>query len=205
MQTMRRKFLCAFSALIVCSLLAVFLCDYIIRSNADGKLYDDVAQFPHRNVGVLLGTTPQSRYGRGENLFFQNRINAAFSLYQAGRIDTILVSGSSHSLDGVDETAAMRDTLVKRGIPVNHIILDGKGFRTINSMENVIRIFGKRKFTVISQPFHNERAIYQAEHLNLGNIDVIGFNAADVHSNAAFVTYVREYIARVKVFIDLYV
>lgn len=167
-------------------------------------MYDDVAQIPHRSVGVLLGTTPQSRHGRTENLFFRNRINAATALYKAGKIDTLIVSGSSHSLDGIDETTAMRDNLVKRGIPVNRILLDGNGFRTINSMENVIKEFGKRSFTVISQPFHNERAIYQAEHLNMGNVDVIGFNAADVHDNAAFVTYIREYLARVKVFIVLY-
>ena len=167
-------------------------------------MYGDVAQIPHRNVGVLLGTTPQSRYGHTENLFFRNRINAASALYQAGKIDTLIVSGSSHSLDGIDETTAMRDTLVKRGIPAERILLDGNGFRTINSMENVITTFGQRRFVVISQQFHNERAIYQAEHLKLGEVGVIGFNAADVHNTTAFITYVREYLARVKVFFDLF-
>lgn len=201
---MKKVSLYLFATFVAICLVAVLLCNYLIQSNAEGKLFDDVAQIPHRSVGVLLGTTPQSRYGGGENLFFQNRINAASALYQAGKIDTIIVSGSSHSVDGIDETTAMRDTLVNRGIPAECILLDGNGFRTVNSMENVIAALDKRQFTVISQPFHNERAIYQAEHLNLGEVDVIGFNAADVHSTTAFITYLREYLARVKVFIDLY-
>lgn len=196
--------ICLLAGLVAICLFAVLLCNHVIRSNAEGRLYDNVSQIPHRSVGVLLGTTPQSRYGRTENLFFRNRIKAATALYKAGKIDTLIVSGSSHSLDGVDETTAMRDTLVKRGIPAERMLLDGNGFRTINSMDNVITLFGQRKFTVISQPFHNERAIYQAEHLNMGNVNVIGFNAADVHSTTAFITYVREYLARVKVFIDLF-
>lgn len=201
---MKKICLFIFVAFATICLFAVLLCNHLIQTNAEGRLYDDVSQIPHRNVGVLLGTTPLSRFGRTENLFFRNRINAATVLYKAGKIDTLIVSGSSHSLDGIDETTAMRDTLVNRGIPVERILLDGKGYRTINSMENVIKVFGKRQFTVISQPFHNERAIYQAEHLNMENVDVIGFNAADVHSNTAFITYLREYLARVKVFIDLY-
>jgi SanA protein len=30
-----------------------------------------------------------------------------------------------------------------------------------------------------------------------------GFNAADANSNIAFITYLREYLARVKVFVDI--
>lgn len=200
----RRLFFYLLVVLVTTNLMTVLFCNHIIQTNAEGRLYDNVSQIPYRSVGVLLGTTPTSRYGRVENLFFRNRINAAIALYEAGKIDTLLISGSSKSLDGIDETAAMRDTLAKYGIPKERMILDGKGFRTINSMENVIKVFGIRKFTVISQPFHNERAIYQAEHLNMGDVDVIGFNAADVYSSTAFITYVREYLVRVKVFIDLY-
>lgn len=203
---MKMRIFCLYllPTLVVICLFAVLLCYHIIQNNAEGKLFDDVARIPHRSVGVLLGTTPKSRYGRKENLFFRNRINAATALYKAGKIDTLIVSGSSHSLDGIDETTAMRDSLVKRGVPADRILLDGKGYRTINSMENAIKVFGHRKFIVISQPFHNERAIYLAEHLNLGEANVIGLNAADVHTTTAFITYVREYLARVKVFVDLY-
>lgn len=194
----------ALIALLVIVLSAVWLCNYAVQHSAEGRLYNDASQIPHRSVGVLLGTSPKSRYGRVENMFFRNRIQAALALYEAGKIDTLLISGSSHSLDGVDETIAMRDTLLRHGIPAERILIDGKGFRTLSSMQNVINHFGIRSFTVISQPFHNERAIFQTDHLSWGSADVIGFNAADVHSNTAFITYLREYLARVKVFIDLW-
>lgn len=49
--------------------------------------------------------------------------------------------------------------------------------------------------TIISQEFHNERAIYLAEHFR---IKAIGFNAQDVTNRLGFKTQIREYFARVK-------
>ena len=61
-------------------------------------------------------------------------------------------------------------------------------------------VFGLEKATVISQKFHNERAIYIAEKKGL---TIIGFNATDVTGNSGLKVHLREYLARVKVFIDL--
>ena len=44
-------------------------------------------------VGLLLGTTPQTRVGRRTNQFFKNRIDAAESLYKAEKIKSILIGG----------------------------------------------------------------------------------------------------------------
>ena len=77
--------------------------------------------------------------------------------------------------------------------------MDFAGFRTYDSMIRANKVFGLDKFTVISQKFHNERAIYIARKLNL---DVVGFNAEDVAQYYGFKTNVREKFARVKVFID---
>ena len=63
--------------------------------------------------------------------------------------------------------------------------------------------FNVHSFIVISQKFHNEWAIYLAEHLNLDVNDLAGFNAKDATSNMAIMTYIREYFARVKVFVDI--
>ena len=97
-----------------------------------------------------------------------------------------------------------RDSLVKRGVSPSDIILDGKGYRTLDSVVRAAKVYGIRSFIVISQQFHNERAIYLAEHLNLGTHQIAGFNAADARHTMAIVTYIREYFARVKVFIDIF-
>lgn len=59
-------------------------------------------------------------------------------------------------------------------------------------------------YVVISQKFHCERAIYLAEHCGLDVHNLVGFNAADATSNMAIITYIREYFARVKVFVDIF-
>jgi SanA protein len=93
----------------------------------------------------------------------------------------------------------MKDELIKRGIPENKIYLDYAGFRTYDSVYRMKEIFGQNRFTIISQGFHNQRAVYIASALHL---DAVGFNAKDVNAYNGFKTKVREKLARVKVIID---
>ena len=148
--------------LFVC-IVVMLICNQIVVNNAEGKVFSDIDTIKYNKVGLLLGTTPQTRIGRITNAFFTYRIDAAEQLYKAGKIDQILISGDEHSLDGVNETECMRDSLVARGVPASAIFLDGKGYRTICSVINANKVYGLKSFTIISQKFHNERAIYQAE------------------------------------------
>lgn len=121
-------------------------------------------------------------------------------------IDSIkynMISGDENSLDGINEPVCMRDSLVARGVPAEAIILDGKGYRTICSVVNANKIFGLKSFTIISQEFHNERALYQAEHLGLDVENIQAYNAEMPKSRRAYLTSIREYFARVKMFWDL--
>ena len=111
---------------IICIAL-MLICNQIVVNNAKGKVYSDIDRIKYNKVGLLLGTTPQARFDRITNYFFIYRIDAAEQLYKAGKIEKILVSGDENSLDGVNETECMRDSLVARGVPANAIILDGKG------------------------------------------------------------------------------
>ena len=138
-------------------------------------------------------------YGNG--LFY--RIDAVEQLYKAGKIEQILISGDDNSLDGINEPECMRDSLVARGVPASDIILDGKGYRTICSVVNANKVYGLKSFTIISQKFHNERALYQAEHLGLDVENLQAYNAKMPTSRLAYLTTIREYFARVKMFMDL--
>ena len=192
-------------AIIAFICLAIMLiCDQIVVNNAKGKVFSDIDGIKYNKVGLLLGTTPQARIGRITNYFFIYRIDAAEQLYKAGKIDQILISGDENSLDGINEPKCMRDSLVARGVPANAIILDGKGYRTICSVVNANKVFGLKSFTIISQEFHNERAIYQAEHLGLDIENIQAYNAKMPKSRRAFITTIREYFARVKMFWDVY-
>ena len=189
--------------IVLLCLSLMLVCNQIVVKKAKGKAFSDIDSIKHNKVGLLLGTTPQARFDRITNYFFIYRIDAAEQLYKAGKIEKILISGDENSLDGVNEPECMRDSLVARGVPASAIILDGKGYRTICSVINANKVFGLKSFTIISQKFHNERAIYQAEHLGLDLEDIQAYNAKDPKSRRAYLTTIREYFARVKMFLDL--
>ena len=187
---------------VVC-LALMLVCNHIVVNFAKGKVFSEIDSIKYNKVGLLLGTTPQARITKITNYFFIYRIDAAEQLYKAGKIEKILISGDEDSLDGINEPECMRDSLVARGVPASAIILDGKGYRTINSIINANKVFGLKSFTIISQEIHNERAIYEAEHLGLDVENIQAYNAEMPKARRAFITSIREYFARVKMFIDL--
>ena len=93
----------------------------------------------------------------------------------------------------------MREDLIKSGIHSSLIYLDYAGFQTFDSIVRLKDIFGQDSVTIISQPFHNARAVYIASR---EGIAAIGFNAKDVLQTAGLRTEIREKFARVKVFAD---
>ena len=203
MKKVTKIFLWTTGIILLMCIAAMMVCNQIVVNNAKGKVSSDIDSIEYNKVGLLLGTTPQARIGRITNAFFTYRIDAAEQLYKRGKIEKILISGDENSLDGVNETECMRDSLVARGIPASDIILDGKGYRTLNSIINANKVYGLKSFTIISQEFHNERAIYQAEHLGLDIEGIQAYNADMPKTRRAFLTTIREYLARVKMFIDL--
>lgn len=199
----RRAFV--FVGCILLLLVGVILtCNQIVVNSTKEKVFNDINSIKSAEVGLLLGTTPQTRIGGRKNMFFKYRIDAAEDLYNAGKIKYILISGDENSLDGVNEPECMKDSLVARGVPKNVIFLDGKGFRTLDSVVRMSKVYGVRIFTIISQRFHNERALYLAEHLGLDVEDLQAYNAKEPTSAMSMMTYVREYLARVKMFFDIW-
>ena len=180
------------------SLISILWANSTINEQTENKIFTETDSIPDNNVGLLLGTSKYLRNGKS-NQYFSNRISATVQLYKAGKIKNIVISGDN-SKKNYNEPEDMKNELIKYGIPENRIYLDFAGFRTYDSVFRIKEIFGQDKFTIISQEFHNQRAVYIANSLNL---DAIGFNAKDVNAYNGFKTKIREKFARVKVFIDL--
>lgn len=172
--------------------------NWAIASNAKGKIFDRANDCPKTKVALVLGTSKNNRSG-SDNAYFTNRIAAVVELFRAGKIAYILVSGDNGSAD-YDEPTDMKNALIEQGIPEERIYLDHAGFRTLDSMERAFKVFGQKEVIVVSQQFHNERAIYLGEHFGM---TVYGYNAKDVKQMGGFRTYVREKFARMKVFWDI--
>ena len=172
--------------------------NYFIENNSRGKTFNHADDIDKKKVGLVLGTTKYLNNGT-VNLYFKHRINATVELYESGKIDFVLVSGDNGSKD-YDEPSDFKDELISRGIPEDRIFLDYAGFRTLDSVVRAKEIFGQDELVIISQRFHNERAIFIAEK---HGIAAVGFNAKDVSSRYGLRVQIREYLARVKVYVDV--
>lgn len=170
----------------------------IVISNAQGLTYNSISEIPKNKVGLLLGTSKFLTNGN-TNLYYKYRINATVQLYKTGKIEFVLVSGDNGT-KSYDEPSTFKSDLIARGIPEEKIYLDYAGFRTLDSVIRAKEIFGLDSITVISQEFHNKRAIYLAKK---NDIQAIGFNAKDLEGRSGFKTKLREYFARTKAVLDV--
>ena len=179
-------------------LITILSCYLLICINARGKTFNDVQNIPYNEVGLLLGTSPITPTGE-HNYYFDERIKATAALFHSGKIKRIIASGGDYSSNGgCNELIAMRDSLIKQEIPDSLITLDYQGSRTLLSITNVKNM---GSITIISQKYHNERAIYLAEHYGL---QTVAFNATTPNIiNKKIRNISREFLARVKLFIDL--
>lgn len=175
------------------------LSGYAVKQSAKGKIYSDSSKIKKNRVGLVLGTSKYTLRGT-VNLFYKFRVDAAVRLYKKGKVDFILVSGDNGSKN-YDEPTAFKNDLIKRGVPKNKIFLDYAGFRTLDSIVRAKEVFGLNKFTIISQEFHNERALFIASQKG---IDAIAYNAKNVTTRRYKIkTFIREYFARGKAVIDV--
>ena len=180
------------------SIIFIVFANCRINKQTKKLVFEDTELIPKNKAGLLLGTSKLLKSGQ-PNQYFANRIIAAEELFKSGKIENIVISGDNSQID-YNEPQDMKEELLKRGIPEEKIYLDYAGFRTFDSVYRIKAIFGQDSFTIISQKFHNQRAIYIANSLGL---NAVGYNAKDVDAYSGFKTNLREKFARVKVFIDL--
>lgn len=180
--------------------LLLLTCNAWINKSTRAQLYTESSAIPARKVGLVLGASKNTVRGT-DNMYFTYRMQAAYELYKTGKVQYLLLSGDNHT-EGYDEPTDMCDALLKLGVPDSCIVLDYAGFRTLDSVVRCKEVFGEDSITVISQEFHNQRALFIA---NKSGMHAIGFNAREVNKNYSFKTRFREYFARVKCVLDIYI
>lgn len=169
-----------------------------IARTAENRVFDELQAVPYNRVGLLLGCAPRLADGR-VNLYFARRLRAAVELYNSGKIEYVLVSGDNGAVQ-YDEPTAFKRALTAAGVPTEKIVLDYAGFRTLDSVVRAKEVFGLTEFTVVSQRFHNQRAVYLASQFG---IVAVGYNAEDVGGPEGFKVRVREWGARIKAVLDV--
>jgi len=178
------------------TLLSIEASNYWIVRSTENQIYSNLEELPDNRVGVVPGTAKKLKNGR-LNYYFVYRMEAAAELYHQGKIFKILVSGDN-SRKTYNEPQDMKDYLVELDVKPNDIYMDFAGFRTFDSMIRAKEVFGVSKFTFISQPFHNQRAVYIANQVGM---DVVAYNCKSIK----YGWNVREYLAKYKAVLDVYI
>ena len=164
------------------------------------KTTTDINHIKARQVGLVLGTSRYQRNGQ-LNPFYQYRIEGAIKLYQQGKVKHLLLSGDN-SKKNYNEPLVMQTDLLKAGIPAEAMTLDYAGLRTLDSIARAKQIFKLQEFTIITQQFHCERAIFIANKYDL-DTQCFAVPSATGMNHAKVMT--REFLARIKSIIDLYI
>jgi SanA protein len=196
-----RKIVMALIYLTLVIALSVVLANIWVVKSTENRVFFDHHELPDNKVALVLGTSHKLING-SPNPFFANRIQAAAALYKEGKVDHFILSGDNRTRY-YNEPLSMKRALMKYGVPDSVITLDYAGLRTLDSVVRSKEIFGQSKLIIITQPFHSYRALFIS---NFYNIDAVALVAKEPGvEDAALKVYLREYLARAKAVLDLYV
>jgi SanA protein len=171
--------------------LFILLCNWWVSRAGGLPLFDSAEQVPANEVALVLGTAPVLADGI-PNRYFVARMNAAAALYHAGKAKVLLLSGNGRD-DSYNEPLAMREALMARGVPKEVLLEDLAGMRTLDSVIRAKSVFGFDRLTVISQEFHNRRALFFCRHFQINGV---ALNAAPVVGDRSWRLTCREFVAR---------
>lgn len=187
-------------ALFLIGLFLIFILNIWVEKSTQKQVFQQIDDLPNHDVALVLGTIKLIRH-RYRNPYFYNRIDAAAELYKKGKVKHFILSGDNHR-EGYNEPEDMMEALIKKGVPSSAITLDYAGFRTLDSVVRCQAIFQQKKVTVISQKFHNHRALFIA---NKKGLEAVAYNAEEVFRSPWSKVKLREYLARLAVVLDLYI
>ncbi|PIE50102.1 MAG: SanA protein [Flavobacteriales bacterium] len=180
------------------AVLAIIAMNFWVFYLTEGRSFDKVSATPPRETALVLGTSPKMKSGIA-NPYFTSRMEAVSLLYHHNKIKTIIVSGEKST--GYNEPKAMKEYLVyQEGIPAEIITEDPRGFSTKKSVMRCHRQYKKDNIIIISQGYHNTRALFYARNQEM---NALAFNAKDITKPESFFrNQSREILARVSAVTD---
>ena len=185
-------------SILVGTVLALFLVPWIfVQVRAGSRLSDLPSAYRSFDTAVVLGCPPRTASG-APNPYFARRVDACAALYREGHLTRIILSGAARGL--VDEPGAMAAELASRGVPTDVMEQDKDALRTLDSVLRSRDLLGVQRAVVVSQRFHNLRALTLARAAGL---DWVGLNARDPESSRWLTKWLRECAARLRMLWDM--
>jgi len=96
----------------------------------------------------------------------RDRVETGIALYEAGKVDILLMSGSNQS-DDYNEPGDMIAYALQRGVPAKALEPDYGGRRTYDTCYRAMEIFGVREAILVTQEFHLPRALFTCRALGM--------------------------------------
>lgn len=158
----------------------------------------DLADAPSRTVALVLGAG--LRPDGSPSTYLARRLDAAVDLYGRGVVRGVLVSGDSSTV-GYDEPTAMKDYLVRQGVPADVVLQDFAGLDTHDSAVRARTVFGVQDAIVVTQDYHLPRAVFSAR---AAGIDAVGVavSSASVTPSQLATWKARDLLASWKAAVD---
>lgn len=178
-------------------LLLLYIINWRIISDNRPLIYDDWQVTPHAQAALLLGARVYSD-GRLSDIL-KDRADTALDLYNAGKVEKILVSGD-HGQTTYDEVNAMRDYLLAAGVAPEDLFLDHAGFDTYDSIYRAKHIFEAKSVLIVTQDFHLPRALFIARGVG---VEAYGVSADRHQYVMARYNELRESLARIKAYFEV--
>ncbi len=177
--------------------VAVGAANAYVLLKSEGEATSDIRDVPHAQVAIVPGAAvrPDGKM----STMLADRVRGALTLWRAGKVDKILVSGDHHAW-AYDEPGTMRRSLVDHGVPPRDVFEDHAGFDTWDTMQRARMIFGVGDAVVVTQGFHMPRSLYLAD---AAGIRATGFTT-DLHPYGVqgAKSDIREVLSRVKAVAD---
>lgn len=182
--------------LIVVMAALVFGTNALVVARASGDLVDE-AQAAGGQADCIMVLGAEVKPDGTPSKMLRDRLDKGIALYEQGAAPKLLMSGD----DGqayYNEVKVMLEYAVSQGVPEEDIFLDHAGFSTYESMYRARDVFGVSSMIVVTQKYHEYRALYIAESLG---IDVRGVSAEEISYAGQSYRDFRELLARDKDFI----
>lgn len=168
-----------------------------IKSSTSKYIFAKAEDVPTSYTVIVLGASV--RANGNLSTILKDRVESALQLYMTGKVKRFLLSGDNGTKE-YNEPEAMKEYLIDRGVPEDHIFLDYAGFDTYDSMYRASAVFEVKDAIVVTQNFHLPRALYIARKLGLNYIGYVGDKHIYAHEDA---NKKREILANVKAYLEL--
>lgn len=189
-EDVKRRGVRALVAALVCGVFVVVSSNVYVTSRSNAYVVGNISDLQTQGFDfiVVLGAKVEAD-GRPSRML-THRLERAVELYEAGVAPRILVSGD----ESLDEVSVMHAWLIGRGVPESAMVDDPLGVSTSVSMARAAREYRARRVVVVTQSYHQARAVFVGRHVGMETwgVSAQGGNDGQVKRDA------REWLARTK-------